>query len=319
MARESALRLAFLGSPPFATPVFAAMVEAGFKIAGLVTSPPRRAGRGRKKVVNPLVELAKAQGIPVLRPESARDAAFQQDFAAWQADVGVVVSYGQLLDQALLDLPAQGCVNLHGSLLPRWRGASPVQAAILAGEEETGVSLQQMVLALDAGPVLAERSTPIGAREEAPELFARLAGLGADLLVEFFREIENSRGGLPRGKPQDESAVTVCRKVRKEDGVVDWSQSAEDMDRFVRAMASWPCAQTQLPNGDGLKIHRGHVVDEAPDGAPGTIVALEPALLVACGNGCFALEEVQREGKGRMVASDFLRGTSLAVGEIIGA
>lgn len=319
MARESALRLAFLGSPPFATPVFAAMVEAGFEIVGLVTSPPRRAGRGRKEVVNPLVELAQARGIPVLRPESARDAAFQQDFATWQADVGVVVSYGQLLDQALLDLPAQGCVNLHGSLLPRWRGASPVQAALLAGDQETGVSLQQMVLALDAGPVLAERATPIADREEAPELFARLADLGATLLVDFFRGVESGGGQLPPGKPQDESAVTVCRKVRKEQGVVDWSNSAAEMDRLVRAMASWPCAQTQLPNGDGLKIHRGHVVADFAEAASGTIVALEPALVIACGHGHFALDEVQREGKGRMVASDFLRGTSLAVGETLGA
>jgi len=294
------------------------MVEAGFEMVGLVTSPPRRAGRGRKEVVNPLVELAQAKGIPVLRPESARDAAFQQDFAHWQADVGVVVSYGQLLDQRLLDLPTQGCVNLHGSLLPRWRGASPVQAAILAGDEQTGVCLQQMVLALDAGPVLAERATPIGPREEAPELFSRLALLGAELLVEFFRDCENAGGHLPSGRPQDESAVTLCRKVRKEEGVVDWRKPAQELDRLVRAMASWPCAQTQLPNGDGLKIHRAHVVADFAAASPGTIVALEPELVVACGKGHFALDEVQREGKGRMVASDFLRGTSLSVGTTLG-
>lgn len=298
--------------------MFAALVEAGLEIVGLVTSPPRRAGRGRKEVVNPLVELAQTNGIPVLRPESAREADFQQSFAAWHADVGVVASYGQLLDQALLDLPSQGCINLHGSLLPRWRGASPVQAALLAGDTQTGVSLQQMVLALDAGPILAECPTEIGPREEAPELFARLAELGATFLAEFLQDVKTQGGRLPVGKPQAESAVTFCRKVRKEHGVMDWRLSATQIDRLVRAMASWPCAQTELPQGGGLKVHRGHAC-EGEASSPGTIVALQPSLVVSCGEGNYVMEELQREGRGRMSAAEFLRGTPLEVGMTFGS
>jgi len=312
------LRLAFLGSPPFATPVFEAVLAAGHEIVGLVTSPPRRAGRGRQQAGNPLVSLAEAHALPILRPESARDATFQQTFAAWGAELGLVVSYGQLLDQAMLALPTHGCLNLHGSLLPRWRGASPVQAALLAGDAVTGVSLQQMVLALDAGPVLAERRTAIGPRETGPELFARLATLGAAFLADFLQQLA-AEVLLPAGEPQDESAVTTCRKVRKEDGLVDWSASAGSVDRLVRAMAGWPCAQTTLPDGSGLKIHAGYVEGEALSSspAPGTILAASPALTIACGEGAFVIEELQRQGKARMAAQDFLRGSKLAAGEAL--
>jgi methionyl-tRNA formyltransferase len=309
------LRLAFFGSPPFADPAFAALLASGLEVVGLVTSPPRRSGRGRREAENPLVTSAEAHGLPVLRPESARDATFKQDFAAWQVDVGVVVSYGQLLDQELLDLPRQGCLNLHGSLLPRWRGASPVQAALLAGDEVTGVCLQRMVLALDAGPVVAARETAIAADEEAPALFARLSELGAALTVDFLQEVADGGGVVPAGEAQDEAAVTVCRKIRKEDGCLDWSLPAAEVERRVRAMAGWPCGQTALPDGSGLKVHRGRMVAGA--GAPGTVLEIGDSLVVACGDGAYAIEELQREGKARMAAADFLRGADLTPGALL--
>lgn len=289
-----------------------------------MTAPPRAAGRGRREAPNPLAELAAARGIPVLRPESARAADFQQDFAAWRPELGVVVAYGQILDDALLAIPAQGCINLHGSLLPRWRGASPVQAALLAGDATTGVSLQRVVRELDAGDVLAERAVEIGPREEAPELAARLAETGAGLLVDFLREVGD--GSLPEGTPQDPARVTHCRRVRKAEGHLDWARPAEEVDRRVRAMAGWPVARTRL--GDELlRIHRGRP-ETAPDedaggssaaacgSAPGTVLAADAdGIHVACGGGStYRIEELQREGRARMAAGDFLRGLPLTPG-----
>jgi methionyl-tRNA formyltransferase len=311
------LRIAFLGSPPFATGVFSALVEGGVEVVGLVTAPPRGAGRGRKRVVNPLVETAQAAGIPVLQPESARDPGFKESFAGWQADAGVVASYGQILDEELLGLPRCGCLNLHASLLPRWRGASPIQAAILAGDRETGVCVQRMVPALDAGDVIAERVMPIGERESAPQLFDRLVLAGADLMLEVVRRAA-ATGGFPVGVAQDESAVTTCRRIRKSEGRLDWSLPATDIDRRVRAMAGWPCATTTLPDGTSLKVHAGEVV-LGPEGGPaGTLLAVDDGLVVACGTGAFRIDDIQRQGKARLAAADFQRGAQLAVGEMLG-
>lgn len=285
-------------------------------MVGLVTAPPRRAGRGRREAENPLVTRAEAAGIPVLRPDSARDAGFQRDFAAWRPELGVVVSYGQILDEALLAIPDHGCVNVHGSLLPRWRGASPVQAALRAGDARTGVSLQRVVRELDAGAVLAERATAIGADEDAPSLTARLAALGAELLADFLREVGD--GPLPAGVEQDPALVTHCRKVRKEDGLLDWSWPAEEVERFVRAMAGWPVAQTTLPDGGGLRVHRGRLGGRGA-GAAGAVQVDGEEIGVICGDGgVYLLEEVQREGKARMAAADFQRGAGLQAGDLLG-
>lgn len=311
------MRLAFLGSPPFAVASFRAVLEADLNVVGLVTAPPRKAGRGRKEAPNPLVEMAEAAGIPVLRPESARDPEFQEAFRAWETDLGVVVSYGQLLDESLLAIPEHGCVNLHGSLLPRWRGASPVQAAILAGDAETGVCLQKMVLALDAGAVLAETRLPLQGNEVAPELFETLAQRGAAFLAETLQDFA-AAGRLPEGKAQDASSVTVCRKIKKADGVLDWSHTADAIERRVRAMAGWPCGQTRLPDGSGLRVHEG-VLTQGMEGAkPGTILSLEDGLTVACGEGAYRITVLQKEGKARLEASAFLVGARLEVGQEMG-
>ncbi|MDP7061511.1 MAG: methionyl-tRNA formyltransferase [Planctomycetota bacterium] len=321
------MRVAFLGSPPFATEVFAALVKGGIDIVGLVTAPPRRAGRGRKEVPNPLVEIAIAAGIPVLRPDSALNADFKASFAQWGAEVGVVASYGQILDAELLAIPRCGCLNLHGSLLPRWRGASPIQAALLAGDKESGVSVQRMALALDSGNVIAEKPLPIGPRETAPELFERLAKVGAKLVLEVVRA-GAKQGDFPEGQPQDESAVTVCKRIHKKEGQLDWSSSATDVDRRVRAMAGWPCALTTLPDGTALKVHDGEprnreVVSTSSDNTvadaePGTILSLDDGISVVCGEDVFLITALQRQGKARLDSGEFLRGVALKVGDRLG-
>lgn len=311
------MRFAFLGSPPFAVASFAAVIEAGLEVVGLVTAPPRQAGRGRKEAPNPLVDLAVANGIPVLRPESARDAQFQSEFQTWQVDLGVVVSYGQILNASMLELPRFGCVNLHGSLLPRWRGASPIQAAILAGDSETGVSLQKVVLALDAGAVLAEAKVSLCGAEEAPALTEQLAELGAGFLVETLQQYD-ADGTLPVGVLQEESLVTHCKKIKKSDGVLDWSAPAVAIERRVRAMSGWPSGQTWLPDGDGLRVHSGKIAshESAPHAAdPGTILCLEDGITVACGQGSYRIDVLQREGKARMDSKAFLLGARLQVGQ----
>lgn len=311
------MRVAFLGSPPFATEVFTALVKGGIDIVGLVTAPPRSAGRGRKEAPNPLVDLAIEAGIPVLRPESARDAGFKIGFQEWGAEVGVVASYGQILDAELLAIPRCGCLNLHGSLLPRWRGASPIQAALLAGDQETGVSVQRMVLALDAGQVIAEHALSIGSRETAPQLFDRLVAAGAELVLDVVRKGAVD-GDFPPGQAQDENAVTICKRIHKKEGQLDWACSAIDVDRRVRAMAGWPCALTILPDGTQLKVHSGELLADVDDAEPGTIVSLENGIQVACGEGRFCITELQRQGKARLTSTEFLRGVALNVGDRLG-
>jgi methionyl-tRNA formyltransferase len=311
------LRLAFLGSPPFAVASFAAVLAAELEVVGLVTAPVRTAGRGRKEARNPLVEMAEAAGIPVLRPESARAEDFRAAFKEWDVDLGVVVSFGQLLDEKTLGLPRLGCVNLHGSLLPRWRGASPVQAAILAGDTETGLSLQKMVLALDAGDVLAETALPLDGTEDAPTLTGTLAQHGADFLVHELSAIASS-GVLPEGKPQNADLVTTCRKVTKADGVLDWTQPAVQIGRRVRAMAGWPSGQAKFPDGSGLRVHAGTALPDATTGSdPGTILSLAGGITVACGVGAYRIDALQRDGKARMSATDFLRGARLEEGQTL--
>jgi methionyl-tRNA formyltransferase len=320
------MRLVFVGSPPFATPAFAAALASRHACAALVTAPPARAGRGRAAAVNPLAESAAARGVRVLRPESAHEEAFLAELEGLRADLGVVVSYGQILTQRFLASPRLGCVNVHASLLPRWRGASPVQAAILAGDARTGVCVQRVVEELDAGAVLAERATPIGEDEDAPALLARLSALGAELLREFLDGLDPAAAGLPPGRSQDPALVTHCRKLRKEHGVLDWSAPAAEIARRVRAFAGWPCARTALPGGEALLIHRGAALAEPggaalaePGGAaPGAVLRAAERLIVACGAGAYEIFELQREGRARLTAREFLRGAALAPGDRLG-
>jgi methionyl-tRNA formyltransferase len=312
------LRTAFFGSPPFAVPSFRKLVEGGLAPLGLVTAPARRAGRGRKEVENELVTIAEGAGIPVLRPSRADDPEFLSAFAAWQVELGVVVAYGQILRRELLAIPREGFLNLHGSLLPRWRGASPVQAAILAGDTESGVSIQRVVEELDAGAVLAERVVSLSPTERGDELFERLSQVGAQTLHAFLSGLQGS--SLPAGKEQDETAVTMCRKIRRLDGEMDWARSCVEIDRLVRAMYGWPWAQSYLPGGAPVRVLAGEPLPNGPGsqtaGAvqPGTVLATEGGLLIACGKGSYRIDRLQRTGKAALTSDEFLRGTPIEIG-----
>ncbi len=299
-------------------PSFRKLVEGGLAPLGLVTAPPRRAGRGRKEVENELVTIAESAGIPVFRPERADDPAFLAAFADWRVELGVVVAFGQILRPKLLAIPREGFINLHGSLLPRWRGASPVQAAILAGDTVSGVSIQRVVEALDAGAVLSERAVSLSPTERGDELFERLSLVGAQALLEFLGGLQGN--SLPVGVEQDETAVTICRKIRRLDGEMDWARSCIEIDRLVRAMYGWPWAHTCLPGGAPVRVLAGEPLPDEPGqanaatAAPGTVLATAGGLLVACGAGRYRIDRLQRTGKAALASDEFLRGTPIEIG-----
>ncbi|QDU82936.1 Methionyl-tRNA formyltransferase [Planctomycetes bacterium Pla163] len=320
---EPRLRYGFCGSPPFATDVLAALIEGGRPPAIVVTAPARRAGRGRKDVPSPVVELASAHGIDVRRPESAKDQGLKDELRALDLDVLLVASYGELLDQAFLDLPRRFCLNVHGSLLPRWRGASPVQAAIAAGDTVTGVSIQRVVKKLDAGDLLLSIETPIDPADTGGTLFARLAALGGEAAR---RALDLVEAGAVEFTPQDTERVTHCRKLTKESGHIDWTRPAVEIERLVRAMDPWPGAATTLPNGERLVVWRATV---DPDGtsttvattgaAPGTVRTRSEGFDVATGAGALRVLELQAAGKKRLPVADFQRGARLEDGVRLGA
>ena len=310
------MRYVFLGSPPFATPVLAHLIEDDWRPELVVTPPARPRGRGRQLVASPVASLAEEAGIPVLQPASVRDEAFLEDLRAVEADVFLVVSYGELLRQSFLDLPRDVALNIHPSLLPRHRGATPVQTAILSGDERTGVSIQKMVLELDAGDVLCARETDVLPDETSGELFDRLAVLSGELAAEALRLVADGNAVY---RPQDEDSVTFCKKLSKEDGWIDWSRSAVELDRHVRGMNPWPLAATQLPNGERLAVHRAQVLPVAgEERAPGSVLVAKDRLVVACGEGTLELLQVQAAGKRAMTASDYLRGARIAPGDVLG-
>lgn len=317
------MRVLFLGSPPFATPVLAALLESRFRPIAVVTPPDRPRGRGRRKEPSPVASLADEAGVLLIQPVSAKGEDFQQTIRELRPEVMVVASYGEILNQSFLDIaPA---LNVHGSLLPRHRGASPIQTAILDGDTETGVSIQRIVLALDAGDILHEKRTAIGATETAGELFQRLEILGTEATLEALALIES---GDAKYLPQDESQMTHCGKIKKGMGAVDWARSSVELDCHVRGMNPWPSAQTALEDGRALKIHRATplVGDELQETVqfkgsladPGTVIEVNRRLLVATGDGVLELHDVQLAGKRVMPAADLLRGLNLAVGSKLG-
>ncbi len=321
------MRTVFIGSPPFAVEAFVALLKSSVAPVGLITSPESRAGRGRKPRPNPLVDAAIAHNpdFPILRPERASSNEAIAWLGALRPDLGVVVSYGQLLSQVFLDTPRLGCINVHGSLLPRWRGASPVQAAIKAGDNVSGVCIQKMVKQLDAGDVLCEQSISVSSQTTAPELFSQLASMSADLLPEFL-EAHVGCEELPLGQAQDLDQVTHCRKIIPNDALCDWGLSALQLDRHVRAMTGWPCARTFSPEGTELKIISARVISAADflqmlEGdsvaqVPGSICIFEHRLIVACGEEFLELLRIQRPGKAALDCVEFLRGFSLNSGDV---
>ncbi len=294
------MRLAFMGTADFALPVLHALAEAGHEIARVYTRPPRRAGRGRNLRPSPVHAAAEALGIPVATPESFRDPAVLADFAALECDAAVVVAYGQILPRAALDAPRLGCLNLHASLLPRWRGAAPIQRAIMAGDAATGVCVMAMEAGLDTGPVLACRETPIGPEDTARTVHDRLAGIGAALMVETLAALA---AGTLTPAPQPETGVTIAAKIGKAEARLDWGRSAVELGAHIRGLSPSPGAWCEIA-GERVKLLLARPEDGT--GAPGEV--LDDRLLVACGAGALRLVTLQRAGKGAMDADTFRRG-----------
>ncbi|HET7295089.1 MAG TPA: methionyl-tRNA formyltransferase [Vicinamibacteria bacterium] len=299
------MRVVFLGSGAFAIPSFEALLGGGHDVAALVTQPDREKGRGRIVAPPPLKPVAQARGVPVLQPRRVRDADALETLRMLRPDVQVVVAYGQVLPRAVIQLPRLGTVNVHASLLPRYRGAAPVAWAIAHGEAETGVTTMLVDEGLDTGPVLLRRATAIAADETAADLAPRLALLGAELLLETLAGLED---GSVRPTPQEPGQATLAPMLKKEDGRLDWTQPAVVLERRVRAFNPWPGAFTTW-NGVRLGVWRAREV-EAPAAAPGQLLSrVGDALLVACGGGTtLALLQVQPEGRKRMSGSAFAMG-----------
>ncbi|SFH90137.1 methionyl-tRNA formyltransferase [Albimonas pacifica] len=305
------MRLVFMGTPDFSVPILRALHAAGHEIAAVYCQPPRPAGRGKKPRPSPVQAAAEALGLEVRHPVSLKGEAEQAAFAALEAEAAVVVAYGLILPRAVLDAPRLGCWNLHASLLPRWRGAAPIQRAIMAGDAETGVGVMRMEPGLDTGPVLAEARTPIGAQDTAQTLHDRLSELAAGLIVAALPAI--AAGEAPT--PQAEAGVLYAAKIDKAEARIDWTRPAEEIDRLVRGLSPFPGAWCEIA-GERVKV-----LLAAPEAAPASAApgeTLDDALLVACGAGALRLLRVQRPGRGPMEAQELLRGFKVPKGERLG-
>lgn len=308
------LRLVFMGTPDFAVPTLTALAATGHEIAAVYTQKPRPAGRGQKERPSPVHQAALAAGWPVLTPDSLKGEDALAQFAALKPDAAVVVAYGMILPRAVLAVPRLGCLNLHASLLPRWRGAAPIHRAILAGDAETGVAAMQMEAGLDTGPVLLEARTAIDPRETTPSLHDRLAALGAPLMVEALAGLA---AGRIQARTQPAEGVTYAHKIDKAEGRVDWSKPAIDLDRLVRSLGAAPGVWFEHA-GERIKLH--DVLPVEGRGAAGSVLAIGPdnVPVVACGDGALRLNVLQRPGKGPMAAADLLRGWPLTPGTVLG-
>ncbi|WP_300033637.1 methionyl-tRNA formyltransferase [uncultured Roseobacter sp.] len=298
------MRVVFMGTPDFSVPVLEALIAAGHEIACVYCQPPRPAGRGKKDRPSPVEISARNAGLTVRHPVSLRTTEAQADFAALEAEIAVVVAYGLILPQAILDAPARGCLNIHASLLPRWRGAAPIHRAIMAGDAETGVCIMQMEAGLDTGPVLLRRATPIDTEETTAQLHDRLSVMGAELIVAALADPD---GLTPVAQPG--AGVTYASKIDKAEARIDWTLPAAQVDRQIRGLSPFPGAWTEH-NGTRIKVLGARRAQG--DGVPGTVL-INP-LRVACGAGAVELTRLQRAGRGAQSAEEFLRGWPLAPG-----
>ena len=308
------LKLLFFGTPDFAVPPLEALVRSRHEIAGVVTQPDRPKGRGRKVAPSPVKRLAREHRLPVFQPEKASSSEFVQALRAIVPDLITVVAYGEILKREVLESPAHGAVNLHASLLPRYRGSSPIQAAILNGDEVTGVTTIMMDERMDTGDIFGHAKVPIDKNDTAGTLHDKLAKVGAELLIETVGRIEK---GAAERAPQNHELATYTKRLRKEDGVIDWNMPAEKLHNFVRAMNPWPIAHTQ---GGKLRIWMTSVPSEKFErGEPGTVLrADEGGFLVATFDGAVRIERLQVAGSKPMSAAEFLRGHELSVGAKLG-
>lgn len=312
----STLRLAFMGTPDFSVPVLAEILAAGHEVVAVYSQPPRKAGRGMEEQRSPVHRFAEEHGIPVFTPVSLKGEAEQQAFASLDLDAAIVVAYGLLLPKPVLEAPRLGCLNLHASLLPRWRGAAPIQRAIMAGDRETGVMVMQMEEGLDTGPVLLAERTAIAPDETAGSLHDRLSHIGASLMVRALAAL--SRGGLAP-TPQPEEGVTYAKKIEKAEARIDWSRTAKELDCTIRGLTPFPGAffeAGQGRNATRIKVLRAKPVPKS--GKPGEVLSALDTIVVACGEGALEISELQRAGKSPIFARDFLRGFPLEPGEVLG-
>ena len=309
------MRVVFLGSGAFAIPSFEALIDAGHEVAALLTQPDREKGRGRALAPPPLKPVAEARGVVVHQPRRIREPAAQETLRALAPDIQVVVAYGQILPRSVIDIPRHGTVNVHASLLPRYRGAAPIQWAIVNGERETGVTTMLIDEGLDTGPALLSRATPIGAEETAADLEPRLAVIGAQVLLDTLAGIG---AGTLKAVPQDHARATLAPIIRKEDGRLDWTMPAEALARRVRGFRPWPGTFTAW-QGQPLKVLRARPAADGPS-APGEIVATDrDGLVVGCGQGTrLRLLEVQPESRRPMSAAAFAAGLRIAPGPRFG-
>ncbi len=309
------MNVIFMGTPDFAVPVLEALINADcHQVTGVVTQPDKARGRSKNLTFTPVKETARKYGIPVYTPLRARDAEFVETLRGIPCDVIVVVAFGQILPKEILEIPAYGCINVHASLLPRWRGAAPIQWSILEGDEVTGITTMQMDEGLDTGDILMKKEIRLTNEETGESLFEKLSGMGAPLLLET---LEKAEKGLLQPVPQDDAESTYAKMLTKELGELDFSWDAKKLERYVRGLNSWPGTYTDF-RGKTLKIWRAEVVGENTEMAPGTVVRVDKnSFSVQTGDGLLRLLEVQLAGKKRMAAGDFLRGVQVKTGEVL--
>ncbi len=301
------MKIIFAGTPDFAVPALAALIKAGHDIVLVLTQPDRPAGRGMKLKSSPVKELALVHQLPIFQPETLKTPEVQSRIAETRADVMVVAAYGLIIPQVVLDIPQHGCYNIHASLLPRWRGAAPIQRALLAGDSETGVTIMQVVLALDAGAMLNKGVVPITAQDTAQTLHDVLAEQGGRLMVETLAELD-----ALILEPQDEALVTYAEKLQKSEAPIDWKRSAVEISRQVRAFNPFPVATATMQD-EVWKVWFASAAQWR--GTPGEVIALEGGIVVSCGEGALCITELQKPGGKRLGWKEFLAGTPLKIGD----
>ncbi|AMQ89108.1 methionyl-tRNA formyltransferase [Marinobacter sp. LQ44] len=299
------MRIVFAGTPDFAATALKALLEAGYNLVGVYSQPDRPAGRGRKLMPSPVKQVALDAGIPVFQPVSLKPEDAQQELAALKPDVMIVAAYGLILPKAVLNIPTHGCLNIHASLLPRWRGAAPIQRAIAAGDAETGITIMQMDEGLDTGDMLLKTSTPIHADDTGGSLHDRLADMGGKAIVEALVQLANSELAP---EPQNDADANYAHKLSKEEGHIDWSRSAIEIERLIRAFNPWPGTFTDLGE-QRIRLHQATALDQSSDKLPGTVISRErEGVEVACGTGTLKVTSVQLPGSKAQSISDLING-----------
>lgn len=312
-AVTSSLSVLFAGTPEFAVPTLDALVRSSHRVLAVYTQPDRPAGRGRHVAASPVKRFAAEHDLPLEQPATFKDETTVRRLASWSADVMIVVAYGLLLPQPVLSAPRRGCLNVHASLLPRWRGAAPIQRAILAGDATTGVTIMQMDAGLDTGAMLLKRATPILESDTSASLHDRLAVLGAQALLEVLDHFDSMLK-----EPQPNEGVSYAAKIKKEEAAIDWSRSARDLDRMVRAFDPWPVAETRW-QGKQLRVWQSEIGEETRQAQPGTVIrCTSEGIDVAAGAGVLRLKRVQLAGRNAVSAAEFLKAHRLE-GAVLGA